>query len=86
MFFTDLAKCISGLLKMQRDHCHYGNPNRCDCKYGVENGGSEQSGCPELRMAAEILGAMTKAEFKRIQMRIDRRTFVDLLRQGKGAK
>lgn len=44
---------------------------RCDCKYGLgEDGrfmtGSEQTGCPEAMMAADLVRVMTDAEFARL--------------------
>jgi hypothetical protein len=44
-------------------------PGRCDCKYGVGEGGSEQTGCPELASTYHLVNAMTDAEWNMLTRR-----------------
>ena len=48
---------IAGLEGIRKCLCAYGpHASTCDCKYGgPKNDGGEETGCPELRAAIEIL-------------------------------
>lgn len=48
----------------------------CDCKYGGKHVGvygHEDNGCPEMREAVAIIGALTDKEFDRISNRLVKR-------------
>lgn len=67
--------------------CGYmGDP--CDCKYGIATtndrmGGSEQTGCPEMRTAIAILRNMTDQEWEKIQRRMARNAKAAFLKYSK---
>ncbi len=73
MFGVSRERLVAGLHALNAGHCEYTRAgaadaaSRCDCKYGVTSGsrGSEQNGCPELRMAEKLLSALTPLEFAR---------------------
>jgi hypothetical protein len=71
-FGTDQEELIAGLQRIGDRLCQYGPlgtfPRRCDCKYGASSHG-EESGCPEVALAAELVNAMTITEFKRLAKR-----------------
>jgi hypothetical protein len=53
MIGIEPEQLIANLETLRRRLCEYGpDAERCDCKYGA-SGRSEQSGCPELRLAIE---------------------------------
>lgn len=74
MFGIDKKKLIQGLQSLQKHQCAYHGPV-CDCKYGVQDPQehhvnpknqlllTEQNGCPELRLVAKILLAMSDEDF-----------------------
>lgn len=73
MFGTDHEELIAGLKRLGASICHYCYPGRewpvrCDCKYGASLTG-EQSGCPEINLAATLIDAMTPTEFRRLAKR-----------------
>jgi hypothetical protein len=70
MFAISREKLITNLTKMQKALCCYMGPT-CDCKYGFDKIGTagEQTGCPELREAVEILQIMSEDEFKGLAAR-----------------
>lgn len=51
--------------------CAYGTwpDGRCDCKYGVGDGGSEQTGCPELRTLRHLALTLTDDEWTMLERR-----------------
>lgn len=74
MFGVEQERLAAGLKRMNAGVCGYTRPgaleaaHRCDCKYGIAEEArpnSEQTGCPELRMAALLVAALTPAEFSR---------------------
>lgn len=77
MFMQEKDVLLSGIAAVGDAHCCYlGGPDwqsrRCDCKYGVgdpHKGGSEVTGCPELREAYALIDAMTEHEFTRLVKR-----------------
>lgn len=66
---------VVGLEAVANGCCAYRLPTEagqhrgCDCKYGAATGlrrGEFGNGCPETRLAAELIGAMTPAEYARV--------------------
>lgn len=63
---------ITNLEKARVRLCSYVNSeNFCDCKFGVEGGFSEGTGCPEVRTAMSILEAMTDDQYGMLVQRIE---------------
>jgi len=63
---------IVNLEKVRSRLCSYVNSeNFCDCKFGVERGFSEGTGCPEVRTAMNILEAMTDEQYGVLVQRIE---------------
>lgn len=71
MFTIPLHELAGRLTDYQHAVCAYGTRDGdhriCDCKYGgapISNKrlGSEQTGCPELRMAARIIRRLAEEE------------------------
>ena len=68
---------VSALTNVKTRICGYfdnrykGLDARCDCKYGASFEG-EQTGCPEVSLAAEVFQNMTEEEYHRILRRRDR--------------
>ncbi len=62
-FEPDVAQVIRGLEAVRRSVCAYGpNADRCDCKYGRSDKiQGEQTGCPELRAAIDMIMAIHAA-------------------------
>lgn len=83
MFYGSRERVRAALHLIQREHCDYDAlrfrrdavnhppPSRCDCKYGYTGlqGHGEQSGCPELRSAVELLDQITEEEYNTIMQR-----------------
>ena len=78
MFGVSHGKLIQGLQGAQQRNCCYMG-NTCDCKYGIEttsdekkaaefwrNDIGEQTGCPEIRQALAMLGALSTSEFNKL--------------------
>lgn len=73
MFFTDRLNLVHTLEQLRGKTCAYAwngiAPDRCDCKYSRQEikpfsfGIYENTGCPELLNAVEILRAMTDEEY-----------------------
>lgn len=74
MFGVTKQKLVAGLRGLGGRVCGYGNPARCDCKFGPGDG-PEQTGRPEAAMAAALVEAMTPDEFRRICKRAKVRVF-----------
>lgn len=72
MFGADQSELVAGLQRVGDRICHYGPlgtwPRRCDCKYGATSQG-EDSGCPEVALAANLINVMSPAEFARLAKR-----------------
>lgn len=73
MFGVNRNDLIEGLKVIKKRRCAYSGA-KCDCKYGVNdktfnNGGSEQTGCPEISEAINLIQAMTDKEFEFISKR-----------------
>jgi hypothetical protein len=71
MFAVNRKELMNTIYSMQRMRCEYDGysinrnsqpPTSCDCKYGYN--GSEQTGCPELRLVCSLLDVMTDEEYK----------------------
>lgn len=72
MFTVSLGELADWLTEEQSRVCAYGtrdgDTQRCDCKYGGHRGlkpwtgDSEQTGCPELRMAARLVRKIAEEE------------------------
>ena len=61
MFKTSRKKLLAGLAQVNKRLCDYGQGldlrGYCDCKYGINDNvsyGSEQNGCPEVRLCRFI--------------------------------
>ena len=56
MFVVPMPELLEGLGRLRRRLCNYqaSDEHGCDCKYGA-TGRGEQSGCPEVRAAIELL-------------------------------
>ena len=70
MFGITKDQLENGLENVRSNLCAYSHW-RCDCKYGVEKREhfmamtyGENTGCPEVRMAASLIHAMTDDEFQ----------------------
>lgn len=67
MFYGTREELLVALKALRRKVCCYsGGEDFCDCKYGfdgTQNRLSEQTGCPELRTAIELLTCMNDNEF-----------------------
>lgn len=83
MNFTTREQIAATLNRVQRLLCAYDigpdaprkPPSFCDCKFGGHNVGSKTEtgcGCPEVRNAIAILGALTDPEWSRALKRIKR--------------
>ena len=71
MNIQDRTTLVNGLRLVQKALCGYSS-TFCDCKYGAGNVGSlryEDNGCPEVRAAAVLLGAMTDSEYADLMVR-----------------
>lgn len=55
MFRLAQAELLNNLEDLRKRLCPYVGGTSCDCKYGA-SGKGEQTGCPELRAAMELLG------------------------------
>jgi len=67
---------ITNLGKIRSWLCGYVNSeNFCDCKFGVERGFSESTGCPEIRTAMSMLEAMTDEQYGALVQQIERYEF-----------
>jgi len=75
---------IENLKKVRSQLCCYVNSESfCDCKFGVEGGFLEGTGCPEIRTAMSILEAMTDEQYGVLVQRIENYGFhVDESNQG----
>jgi hypothetical protein len=63
---------LKALRVLGAQHCCYAVaewPGRCDCKYGIEEGGSEQTGCPELASIYWLIEAMSDGEYSMLTRR-----------------
>lgn len=74
---VERSDLVLGLEAVQRRICSYGGGGRCDCKFGAHRPGAHAMsengcGCPEVGRAAEILAAMTPAEYERVLRRMGR--------------
>lgn len=81
MFIKDRLDILKAIELLQRKQCCYDSfgvvkepsepPPMCDCKYGYsgEENYGEDTGCPELRCAAEILKLMSDIEYREIMKR-----------------
>ena len=78
---TPKKELLPVIVKVQRYLCAYCHDKNdgdktsgfCDCKYGgshVGHGGHEDNGCPEMREAVAIIGALTDKEYERISNRL----------------
>jgi len=77
---NDKQIIADALLVVQKHQCVYRReghppPKTCDCKYGVTEESIakpsvENRGCPELRMAAAVIEAMTPNEYEAIVTRL----------------
>lgn len=77
---NDKQIIADALLVIQKHQCAYRReghppPKTCDCKYGVTEESIakpsvENRGCPELRMAAAVIEAMTPNEYEAIVTRL----------------
>jgi hypothetical protein len=65
MFGIKKDQLVRNLVKLSVSLCGYCGNSRCDCKYMPDdsNGHSETTGCPETRMAADLINAMGVQEF-----------------------
>jgi len=73
MFGVRKEELVTGLARISCKLCGYLG-SLCDCKYMDEsndhlNAGTEQTGCPEVSMAATLINAMTPQEFHAIAQR-----------------
>ena len=68
MFGIEKELLLKNLEKLRKNHCCYMG-DVCDCKYLIENkndfdkGTGEITGCPELRMAINMLSTLSEKEF-----------------------
>lgn len=76
MFYVTREEIIQAIILLGDQRCVYGGQdwlNRfCDCKYGGPDSkgyGSEESGCPELRVVEAILSNITDEEYESILSR-----------------
>jgi hypothetical protein len=83
------------LCRVQRYLCDYAfekdkdEPSGfCDCKYGgghiTSRQGCEDNGCPEVRTAVAVFGALTDAEYKGLFERLERRARRRLKKTARG--
>ena len=63
MFGINQNDLVTNLNLHQKKICQYGGHTHCDCKYGASHTG-EQCGCPEVRMASELIAMLTPKQFK----------------------
>ena len=61
-FTVPQDELVANLLQMKKRICCYMGPT-CDCKFGG-TGIGEQTGCPEVSVAAKIIGAMSPEMFQ----------------------
>lgn len=64
-FGIEQDRIVKGLLAIRKKLCCYMGPP-CDCKYGYDPDDtpySEQTGCPEIALAASIISRMTPEEY-----------------------
>lgn len=79
MFAVNKDRLAKTLHDMQRNVCAYDGgkdraPDFCDCKYGWEGNKfydyqTEQTGCPELRLAELLISTMTEEEYNELLKR-----------------
>ena len=65
MFIRSKQEIIEGLENLRKAICGYGpNAPTCDCKYGGSRiAHSEQTGCPEVRVAIGVLTQLSDIEY-----------------------
>ena len=76
MFVSSRTPVYEALQKLLKNICSYGGGKVCDCKYGFSSKG-EQTGCPELRCALEVLRLITDEEYENIITRSPNNTITD---------
>ena len=69
MFSVEKDRLVEGLVVIQKSICCYSS-QPCDCKYGIKEGNGiglqarrEQTGCPEVMLASNIIRNMTEEEY-----------------------
>ena len=73
MFTASKEVALAALDHFGSRACMYGTwpDGMCDCKYGVGQGGSEQTGCPELRTIRQLVVAMDDEEWAMLERRAE---------------
>jgi len=73
MFGVEQSELLEGLENLRSSICGYAG-STCDCKYGIEKRDplkpnkywGEDTGCPEVRQAMEMLKALNEEEFNEL--------------------